>query len=126
MVNVSKSPIIQCKICREDVKENLTFLCTCRKRVCEKCWKSVMCIDCFDKLPYDKKELVDNLDLKFIKKRKITKIIFYILLFFMPFGSFILHFPIWTIFVQVGFMILFSILYYFVPLFRSRKKLGLN
>ena len=61
---------LQCNICGEDVKKNLTFLCNCRKRVCENCWKSVMCIDCFDNLPYDKKELDNNFEIKF-KKREI-------------------------------------------------------
>ena len=124
MVNTFRT--INCKICGEKVKDNLTFLCTCGRRVCENCWNSVMCNDCFDKLPYDKKKLVENFDEKFKKRRKIFKIMMYIMFFSMFPITLIFHLPFWTFFIEVGFMIVFSILFYFIPLIRFNKSLKNN
>ncbi len=126
MVNVSTYITLQCNICGEDVKENLTFFCTCKKRVCENCWKSVMCIDCFDKLPYDEQKLVENFDEKFKKRRNIIRILTYILFGSMILVILIFELPFWTISIFVGFMVLYSILFYFIPLIRFHKQLELN
>ena len=95
----------------------------CKNRVCRDCWKFIMCIDCFDKLPYDKKELIDKFEIKFKKKGNIIRILLYIMFPVMILGIPIFEFPTLTMIIFVAFMIVFPILFYIIPLSDLKKAL---
>ena len=116
-----------CYICGNSMyKQDKRIKCKCKNRVCRECWKSVMCIDCFDKLPYDKKELVENFDVKLKKRGNMIRILMYIMFPAMILGIPIFNFPFWTMLIYVGFMIVFAILFYIIPLNRFKKSLERN
>lgn len=114
-----------CYICGNSMyKQDTRIKCKCNNRVCRECWKFVMCIDCFNKLPYDKKELVNEFEIKLKKRGNIIKILMYIMFPAMILGVPIFEFPTWTMIVFVAFLIVFPIVFYMIPFIRFKKTLN--
>ena len=93
--------------------KNCTY---CNKKICNNCWHSIMCRDCFAKLPYDKQEVVDTFNLKFGRKSRRFQIIAMLLFFALAVGLFVFELPFWILLAYFGVISGIAIIYLGKPM----------